>query len=162
MKLFWSASRPNSRLRAASTGAGGCIGMIVDTEDGVDGGAIVGEPPPVLLGRGRLAGALAELALDCKSSWSKVRRGPACRPHEVFDRGRSPPRFHSALEAIGWFVDPGPFSGLGVAHGNLRRQSPRIPVQSVFARSPVGPDPLQLRSTVRSVHSSCMAISWLV
>ena len=126
MKLFWSASRPNSRLWAASPARlGRRIDMSIVAEDGIDGGAVVGEPLAILLGSRLFAGALAELALDSQELLEqKGAPWPGLLSQEVLDAGPVAALFPVGLEAIGRLIDPGPLASLRMNHG----------------RSPFGPE----------------------
>ena len=124
--------------------AWGRSGPIRDAESGGDGGRFVGEAPAILVGRGRLAGAEPELALDAEEFLEQQGAPRAgLLGQKVLDAGPVAAPFPVALEAIGKLVDPGPLTGLGVAHGD--------PLSAGGGRSalvlrcfPVAPDPLQL------------------
>ena len=144
-------------------------GMRLDAENGVDGGAVVGEPLAVLLRKRRLAGALAELALDPEQLLEQ-NGAPGLGPagQEVLDARPVAAPLPVGLEAIGRLVDPGPLASVGVAHSDLRDRSQPDPMRqfpralpwaflftalsgrrpkrttSIVADSPVSPDSLQL------------------
>ena len=86
-------------------------------EDGLDCGAVVGEPLAVLLRYRRFAGDLAELALDSQEFLEqKGAPWPGFLSEEFLDAGRGAARLPLAFEAIGRLVDPRTFANQGVAH----------------------------------------------
>jgi len=102
-----------------------CLGTIFDAEGAGDGGMVLGEPLAVLIGCGRLAGHDAQLTLDSHQLIQE--RGAVGRGllgQVVLDAWPLAAAFPVGFKAIGCFVDPGPPTDLGVAHGDLPRPWP--------------------------------------
>ena len=135
MKLFWSASRPKSRLSAALTGRLGRGWRVLAEERRIDGRAVVGEAHQVLVGSRLLARGPAELALDTDELLEQASAAAGVGlGQEVLDAGPIGTRFPLLLEAVGRRVDPGLLTTERLTHANTPSESGDI--------APLGQDAL--------------------